>query len=226
MKCVLNFDTEAFQFVMQIEMWNCSHSAPEVRPGRHPVPAAVGSSQLSRFWWGAPLQANSPGEAGSAEPSRSPAAVGHDRAWEEGTTSQLTQHQPYLKVRATKLRCLHLERDGCRTISFVKRPFGWLRQLYGFKASERGCKISRKTKPRFALRSASQVRALTPRAVRWDPGIVRKISNKANEKEAIHNQFEQSLLNKCKNIFNYELTATLTQAQQHGLTTLFFCLFQ
>lgn len=108
MKCALGFNTEAFSMVTQTEMWNCSRQAPEVRPGRHPVPAAAGFSQLSRFWWGEPLQANSPGAAGSAEPSHSPAAAGHDRAWD--TTSQLTQHQPYLKVGATKLKMLHLER--------------------------------------------------------------------------------------------------------------------
>lgn len=152
MKGALDFNTEAFPLITQIEMWKCSRSAPEVRPGRHPVPAAAGFSQLSRFWWDEPLQANSPGEAGSAEPSHSPAAAGHDRAWD--TTSQLTQHQPYLKVGATKLKILHLEREGCRMISFLKRSFNWLLQLHGFKTFERSCKISRETKSQFALLSA------------------------------------------------------------------------
>lgn len=96
-----------FPLVTQIELFNCSCCTPEARPGRHPEPAAAGFSQLSRFWWDGPSQANSREEADSAEPSHSPAAAGHDRAWGgggRGGASQLTQHQPYLKVSTTKLQ--------------------------------------------------------------------------------------------------------------------------
>lgn len=146
MKGALDFNTEAFPLVTQIEMWKCSRSAPEVRPGRHPVPAAAGFSQLSRFWWDEPLQANSPGEAGSAEPSHSPAAAGHDRAWD--TTSQLTQHQPYLKVGATKLKILHLEQEGCCMISFFEAILqlatttSWLYDIWTQLQNQQGNKIT------------------------------------------------------------------------------------
>lgn len=178
MKCALDFNTEAFPLVTQIEMWKCSHSAPEVRPGRHPVPAAAGFSQLSKFWWDEPLQANSPGEAGSAEPSHSPAAAGHDRAWD--TTSQLTQHQPYLKVGATKLKILQLEREGCRIINVWSDPSTGYYKFMAIRHLNAVAKLAGKQNHILHCCQPSQIRALTPRAVKWDSDIIRKIFNKTN----------------------------------------------